>query len=388
MGITRKGGRYYPYRREVDPQTGESKAKYGFGGYKTLKEAKAVEVRLLHDVQRGLYVEPTKQTLGQYLDEWVAAKRTRLKLSAWDSHRSNSDAHIKPRIGDIPLPKLSPAHLNRFYADLLEDGRKDGGGGLSARTVRIVHATLHVALQDAVRWGRVARNVAQLADPPRQVRSEMHTWTAEQLRAFLDSVSEDRLAACYQLAATTGMRRGELLGLPWSDVDLMGGARLHVQQALVVVNYQLHFSAPKTARSRRSLALDPSTVTALRAHRARQLEERLAWEGAYQESGLVFTREDGAPLHPQSLSDAFERRVKAAGLPRIRLHDLRHTYATIALTAGVHPKVVSERLGHSNIGITLDTYSHVIPELAEEAANSVAALILGSGRANSSRHRG
>ena len=170
------------------------------------------------------------------------------------------------------------------------------------------------------------------------------------------------------------MRRGEALGLGWDAVDL-DSARISIRRALVVVDYQLVWSEPKTPRSRRVVALDAGSVAALRAHRKRQLEERLAWGPAYEDSGLVFTREDGTPLHPEAVSAQFKRHAQEAGLAPIRLHDLRHSYASAALAAGVHVKVVSEQLGHSTVALTLDTYSHVIPALAEDAAERVAALI-------------
>ena len=353
---------------------GKRKQKW-LGGFKTRKEAQAALARALHDLGQGSYVEPSKQTAAEFLDEWLKAVRSTIRHSTWDSYRSNVEAHIVPRLGAIPLRHLGPERLNAFYAELLEDGRSDGEGGLSTRTVRYVHMILRRALKDAVRWGKLARNPADLADPPRPKGTQMLVWTSEQVRSFLGHVEEDRLFACYLLAATTGMRRGELLGLRWEDIDLEAG-RLQVRATRVVVDKDVVESEPKTRRSRRSISLDAGTVAALRSHRASQLSERLAWGPGYQDSGLVFTREDGAPIHPQSLSWSFRHRVKRAGLPLIRFHDLRHTYATLALSAGVHPKIVSERLGHSSIAITLDTYSHVIPALAEQEANRVASMIL------------
>jgi integrase len=181
------------------------------------------------------------------------------------------------------------------------------------------------------------------------------------------------------LLATTGMRRGEVLGARWQDVDL-DEAWLAVRQTLIAVGYEVQVSEPKTERSRRRIGLDAATVTALRAHRARQLQERLAWGEAWTDSGLVFTKEDGTPLHPHSLSQFFEKRARAAGLPPIRLHDLRHSYATAALGAGVPTRVLSERLGHSSTALTTDTYQHVVAEMDEEAAAKVAAVILGASR--------
>lgn len=245
-----------------------------------------------------------------------------------------------------------------------------------------IHATLHRALRDAVRWGRLTRNPAEYAVPPRASAlrsSELKTWSAEQLADFLEHVRPDRLYAAWVLAATTGLRRGELLGLHWSDIDL-DEARLSVRRSLVSVGYAVRISEPKTRRGRRQIALDKTTVSALLGHRRRQMQERLSWGPAWVDSGFVFTKEDGTPLHPDRFTKLFAQRVKSSGLPRIRLHDLRHTHATLALQAGRHPKVVSERLGHANVSITLDVYRDVIPAMQKEAADLVAELVFGDSR--------
>jgi integrase len=206
----------------------------------------------------------------------------------------------------------------------------------------------------------------------------MRTWTAEQVRQFLSRVADSPYRVAWIVLLATGIRRGELLGLRWSDLDLDAG-RLQVRRSLVSVGYELHVSEPKTDRGRRSIALDASSVAALRQHRKRQLEQRVALGlGRPGPESLVIARPDGSPVHPDRLTKLFEAATKAAGLPRIRLHDLRHTHASLALAGGVHPKVVSERLGHASIAITLDTYSHAIPQLDQAAAETVGALIFGS----------
>jgi len=205
----------------------------------------------------------------------------------------------------------------------------------------------------------------------------MKTWNAGQVRAFLAATADDRYASLWHLLVMTGMRRGEVCGLRWDDVDLEAG-RLSVRRALIPYGDGVITSEPKTAKGRRAIALDPGTIEALKAQAARQLADQEEWEGAWSDSGYVFTREDGEPYHPQSVSRSFARAMKTAKLPEIRLHDLRHTHATLALRAGIHPKVVSERLGHATIAITLDTYSHAIPAMQEEAAALIAGLVFAS----------
>jgi integrase len=303
---------------------------------------------------------------------------TQVRASTLDSDARVIRRHLVPRLGQVPLQRLQADMLDRMYAELLTAGRRNGQG-LAPKTILNLHLVLHRALSDAVEWELVTRNVADKARPPKQTRRDrqvMQTWTSPQLRAFIDSRADDRLVALWHLLASTGMRRGEALGLAWDAVDLDAG-RLAVCRTLLNVAYKLEWGKPKTAKSRRSVALDPGTVTVLRAHRKRQLADRVALGPAWEEQGLVFCREDGRPLHPDLASKLFGDAVRASGLPRIRLHDLRHTHATLALQAGIHPKVVSERLGHATVGMTLDVYSHAVPAMQEDAAAKVAALVFG-----------
>ncbi|MDP8957702.1 MAG: site-specific integrase, partial [Actinomycetota bacterium] len=282
----------------------------------------------------------------------------------------------RPRIGKLPLQALQPDVLNRLYGKLQREGGRDGRK-LSARTVRHCHRTIRKALQDALRWGYVARNVADATNPPGDTdKPEMSVWSAAELRRFLEHVCDDRLRPMWLTFASTGMRRGEVLGLRWQDVDLEAG-RLAIRQTLLAVGHALSFSEPKTKRGRRLIAVDPRTVAILREHRKRQLEERLRAGEAWVETGLVFTNEIGEPIHPDAVTKLFGRLAEEAGLPVIRLHDLRHGWATLAFQAGEHPKAVSEQLGHSTISLTLDTYTHAIPAMQQEMAERVARLIHG-----------
>ena len=320
-------------------------------------------------------MEARSQTLAEFVADWLPTVRIALRPSTWESYRCNLTHHVLPRLGDVALNRLAPLHLNRLYAELLASGRVDGSGGLSHKTVHYVHTIVHRCLGDALRWGLIDNNPGELCAPPRQVRPEVSAWDAHEAKRFLCGVRQDRLYALYVVALTTGMRRGELLGLSWDSVDL-DQRRLFVRQTLIAINYTLELSSPKTKRSRRPITLDDATTFALVEHRARQDQERAQSASAYRDRGLVFAKQNGEPMHPHSVSQGFDRRVKRLGLPRIRFHDLRHTSASLALAAGVHPKAVSERLGHASVTITLDTYSHVVPTLQHEAAAKIAALVL------------
>jgi integrase len=351
------------------------------GGFRTRKECEAALTDILQRLQTGNFVESTRLTLAAFLDQFLDSTRATVRPSTLAGYALLADVYIKPAIGSTPLQKLTPGQLNGLYADLLESGRRDGKGGLSARTVRYVHVTLHRALGEALKWGLVTRNVAEAATPPKQgAAAPLRVWSAVELRAFLQYIESDFYHAPLLLAATSGMRRGEVLGLRWCDLDLAAG-RIAVRQTLVALKGEIMFSTPKTAKGRRNVALDGKTVAVLKAHRRQVLEDRLILgKGAPDAEGLVFTAPDGSPINPESFSDHFTRLVKAAGLPLIRFHDLRHSHATLALSAGVHPKVVSERLGHSTVAFTLDVYSHSIPALQEDAAAKVAALVFASER--------
>jgi integrase len=275
-------------------------------------------------------------------------------------------SRLKRMIGDVKLQELRPLTVERAYQQLLSSG-------LAAKTVRNTHTVLRRALADAERLDLVVRNAAAAARPPSVRRKEQETWTPEELSRFLASVADHRLFAAFVLSATTGMRRGELMGLRWRDVDLDAG-RLSIVSTITTVNGRAVESSTKTNKSRRRISLDAGTIEVLRAHQDRQSAEREHAGKSWTASGLVFTREDGTALHPDRFSHLFVRLSRKAGLPPIRLHDLRHTYATLALEAGVHPKIVSERLGHATTGITLDLYSHVAPSMDQQAAETIAGL--------------
>lgn len=440
--VVKKGGRWY-VKIELDPEasTGKRRQKW-HSGYPTKREAERARIDLLSKFDRGEYVEPSHQTLGEFLTDWLAAIEPTVRPSTFDSYRRNVNNHVIEHVGNTRLTRVDGGVLNGLYARLLASGRRpssrSGAGysssvveralslrasglslracaerlqteipeaehitkdtlasllrrstsskpasgrlpGLDRRTVSYVHTILHRALKDAVRWGRLARNPADAADPPRggQKSDGIRAWDAATLRRFLElsRSSDDRLHALWILLATTGMRRGEALGVRWCDLDLETG-RLKVVQTIIQIRSEVSVGEPKTARGRRSIALDPATVRALREHRRRTLQERLLVGPDFTDLGLVFHQPDGSWLRPDAVSAAFLRRVHSYDLPRLTLHGLRHTWATLALERGIHPRVVQERLGHSTIAITLGIYSHVSPTLHDEAANLVAGMVM------------
>jgi integrase len=373
--VVRRGNGYsVVVELDRDPITGKRQQKW-HSGYRTKRDAERALSAIVASLHTGSYLEPTKQTLSDFTREWLAAIEPTIRPSTHYSYSRNLQLHVLPQLGSVQLRRIDAGMLNTLYASLLAEGRKNyAGGGLSPRSVRYIHTIMHRAFRDAVKWGRLVRNPAEAADPPKAAgRPESITWTADQLRSFLEGTRGSRYWAAYFLLATTGLRRGEALGLRWSDLDLDTG-RASIRQTVIAIRHTVMIGTPKTAKGRRTVTLDSGTVAALREHRRRQAAERLLMGAGWSDNDFVFCHPDGTMLHPERFSRGFLETVARIGLPRIRLHDLRHGWATLALQAGIHPKVVQERLGHANIAITLDTYSHVVAGLHENAAEDVAAL--------------
>ncbi len=358
-------------------------------GFRTKKEAEEALTDILSRIHAGTYVAPSHLTVATFVNqEWLpsleaAVAGGNLRPSTAAQRRILVSRHVVPRIGHLHLRSLTAPALNDLYAELLKTGKnapvgEDAGPTLSTTTVRAVHSVVHKMLADAEKWGRVAQNVAAKASPPRPRKVEMKTWGREELARFAEVTAGTQFGALWRLLAATGMRRGEACGLRWEDVDFESGT-VTIRSARVVVDHTVIESRPKTATSFRTVALDDGTVDALRAHRTRQVDQKREWGDAYTDSGLVVTWEDGRPVHPNIVSKTFTRTLDDAGLPPIRLHDLRHSHATAGLEAGVPAKVMSERLGHSSVKITLDTYSHVRPAFDREAARKTAAHLFGEG---------
>ena len=336
-------------------------------GFKTKREAETALAAAQQSVEHGTMVSKSTMNVDAFLDQWLASQRGRLKSSTHHSYVITSK-RIRSGLGHAQLQSLTPMQIETFYSELLDHGRADGTG-LSPKTVRNTHTVLRKALSDAERLGLVYRNAAASARGPSVERPEFAVWSSEEARQFLAAAASNRLHAAFVLLTMTGMRRGEVLGVRWRDLDL-DARKMSIRQTLTVVDGTLTIGSPKTSKSKRNIELNGTTVTALRQHRRRQREDQIAMGSDWSNEGdLVFTDEVGLPVRPEWFSKEFGRVSTAAGVPRIRLHDVRHTYATIALKRGVHPKVVSEMLGHSTIAITLDLYSHVSPSMARDATD-------------------
>ena len=349
---------------------GKRKQKWhSFRGKK--KDAQAELARLINEVNTGEYIEPSKLPLREYLDRWLKDYAQHgVAPKTLERYRQIIDKNIKPALGGCVLSKLKPLHIQSFYSDALDKGRKDGKGGLSAQTVLHFHRLLHRALGQAVRWQLLVRNPADAVEPPRPERKEMVALDDKGTAQLLKRLEGSQMYVPVVIAVTTGLRRGEFLALRWTDVDLEGG-QVTVNQAIEQTKEGLRFKTPKTDRSRRNVALPSFVVEILQAHKREQAEMRLKLGPAYENNNLVFPRLDGTIWPPDSFSTTFASFVRRSKLPHVRLHDLRHSHATQLLLQGVHPKVVSERLGHSKVSITLDTYSHVLPGMQEDAAEKI-----------------
>ena len=346
------------------------------GGFASRKGCQAALTGELTTLAEHTYVLPSRLSLREFLLKvWLPAIESGVRGTTLSGHRMLVEQHLVPRLGAVQLQSLNAAQINAHYAKLLSSGRVHGSGGLSPNTVHHVHVVLHRALRDAVKWGYVQTNAAACADPPRASaeHSELAVWSEEQLHAFLDSVAQQRLYPLWRFLAMTGCRRGEALGLTWPDLDIEGG-RVTIRRVLVPIDGRLCETEPKTKRGRRLIALDAETLAVLRAQAARQLAEQQALGNGWIDSGRVFTADDGAQLHPERISALFARLVRAAALPPIPLHGLRHTYASLALAKGVNAAIVSRRLGHATVAFTLDIYSHVLPQVDAEAAEVIAAF--------------
>jgi len=334
----------------------------------TKQDAEREQARLVHELDTGSYVEPSRVTVAEHLERWLEdSARLRVQPKTYERYSEIVRQHLIPALGHHRLDKLRPMHIASYYSDALASGRKDGKGGLSARTVLHHHRVLHTALRQAVRWQCVARNVADAVEPPRPARSQPRVLDEAGTAQLVQAASGTPYAMPVMLALATGLRRGELLALRWENVDFEAGT-LRVVETLEQTKQGVRPKEPKTGKSRRTVAIGPTVIEELRRHRAEQIAARLRLGPAFNDHALAFPKEDGNFWPPDSFTIAFRAFARSVGFERLSFHSLRHTHATHLLRHNTHPKIVSERLGHSTIGITLDTYSHVVPGMQDEAA--------------------
>jgi integrase len=337
-----------------------------YGG--TREEVRRKLVIALGAQEVGALADSRGQTVGEFLDQWLKeVAKPSVRALTYRGYEVNIRRHLKPTLGRIALERLEPIHVQSLLNRKLTEG-------LSPKSVRYLRGTLRTALNQAVRWGLVARNAAALVDGPRVAAYEIRPFDPAEARQFLSAVKGHRLEALYSVALAMGLRQGEALGLRWSDVDLELGY-LRINKQLQRVDGRFELVEPKTTRSRRTLVMPPLVIASMLVHRERQLSERAAEPRVSNGLDLVFTRPDGSPLDGTVVTHEFHRVLDRAGLPQRRFHDLRHSCASLLLAQGVAARVVMEILGHSQIAITMNTYTHVIPELRQDAARRMESLL-------------
>jgi integrase len=334
--------------------------RYFYGGSR--EEVRRKLNQALKAIDTGTYTDSRGRGLGEFLDQWLEeVVKPSVRQWTFAGYEVHIRLHIKPTLGAIPLDELAPLDVQRWM-------NRKVGEGLSAKSVRYMRGTLRAALNQAIRWGMISRNVAMLGDPPRGSPYDIRPLDPDEARQFLAAIRGDRLEALYSVALALGLRQGEALGLQWRDVDLDRGL-IRVVHQLQRVDSKLTLVSLKTDKSRRTLQLPASTLRGLREHHARQATERKQLGAGWHDRDLVFTKLDGRLLEGSTVTRMFHRHLDDAGLPQRRFHDLRHSCATLLLVQGVSPRVVMEVLGHSDVGMTLNTYSHVVPQLKREAAD-------------------
>jgi integrase len=314
----------------------------------------------------GTYLEPAKTTLAQFLDQWLADIKGNVAPRTHERYNEIARKNLIPLLGATTLPKLQPMQISAAYTKALASGRRDGKGGLSPRTVHHMHRVLKQALSQAVRWQLLTRNPTEAVDPPKVERHRITTYDMPQTAALIDAVRGTRMFIPTLLAVLCGMRRGEIAALRWRNVDLSMG-QISIVASAEQMNSGVRLKETKSGRAR-TVAMSGTVRDELRLHRVQQAQDMLKLGTRLTDENFVAAFADGSPMQPTFITHEWVRVIRATSLPRVRFHDLRHAHATHMLSSGIHPKVASERLGHSKVGITLDLYSHVLPGMQEDAA--------------------
>jgi integrase len=351
-----------------DPATGKRKRRWhAFAGNK--RQADDECARLITEMRGGTYLDPSKLTVAAFLERWLEHIKTQVSPRTVERYTEIARKNLAPLLGAVKLTKLQPMQISDAYAKALASGRRDGQGGLSPRTVHHLHRILKQALGQALRWRMLPYNPADAVDPPKVERGSMTTYDLDQTAELIEAMRDTRMLVPVTLAVLCGLRRGEVAALRWRHVDLDAG-QLAVVESAEQTKAGIRYKEPKSGKAR-TVAMSATIVAELRAHQIRQAEELLRLGVRQGGDTFIAAQADGYPLQPRSLTHEWCRLLAKTSLPRIRFHDLRHAHATHLLANGVHPKVASERLGHSKIGITLDLYSHVMPGMQADAASRV-----------------
>lgn len=366
-------GTAYLVRVEFPPDPITGKRRQRSKSFKTKKEAEKALAEWLVEIERGTALEPTKLNTGDLLTQWFIVHRVDLAPSSVALYETMLRRHILPGLGTVPLLKLAPQHLGAFYAEKRERGKVNGTGGLSSRSVRILHNIIHEALDWAVKQQILSRNIADAIAAPKFSYKEKHVWTAEEARRLLDAASDHEWGPLFLVLLSTGVRRGECLGARWRDLDWQAG-KLRIAQQVTSVKGQIVIGPPKTAKARRSVTLAPSCLAALKEHRTKQLEARLGATD-WHDHDLIFCTAYGKPIHPRNIGRTLDRLCQVAGVPRLSVHQTRHTHTTLLFQDGQNIKMISERLGHSSVGVTLEIYAHLAENAQDAAATAIDRLL-------------
>ncbi|GLX68322.1 tyrosine-type recombinase/integrase [Paenibacillus glycanilyticus] len=336
-------------------------------GFKTKKEAQAALVETLNELNKGTYIPQVKTLYKDYLNEWFTDKKTKIQPSTYSTYKWLIDKYIIEYLGNIELSKLTPMILQRFYNEL------SNAGNIVPENIQKIHSLINNSLKRAERWGLLNRNVAALVDRPKSVKKEIEVWSLEEAKQFLKVALEDRLYIAFLLAVTTGMRQAEILGLRWKDVNFEDSS-ISVIQTLSHDGKTLKIGT-KTKSGMRKVHLPLESIQHLMKHKRIVERERSQNGPLYENNDLIVCTSFGTPIIPRNLMRTFYRLIKTADVKKIRFHDIRHTHATLLLMQGVNPKIVAERLGHSDIRMTLDTYSHLLPSMQQETASKFGAML-------------
>lgn len=368
-GSIRKKDNAWQYTVDIgnDPVTGKRKRK-SKGGFRTKKECEKALAEIITELEKGDYFEISKITFENYLYKWIENYKSNLSPRTYQRYIDDIKNYISKYLGKIDLNELKPLHIQQFYKFCLEDLK------LSPTTVIHFHAVIHKSLDQAVKWQIIKSNVANAVTKPKKIRKEMIVWNQKDVNLILDRLKGMTIYYPVLLAVTTGMRRGEILGLTWDNIDFEKEV-IYVQKQLQKINDQLILVQPKTKRSIRKITLPNNIIPLLKELRKEQFKNKLYFGENYNSDDFVICQNDGRPYDPSYITKNFGRIIrrisKQLNVPVISFHDLRHTHATLLLKAGVNPKVVAERLGHTTVSMTLDTYSHVLPDLQQEVAEKI-----------------